>query len=91
MEVGVLVYLQDRLAGFDDLFQQFLPRRTVGDSVLPLKGYSSKSLGREDDYVDAHFGREYRSRKFRRHPALEVATRAFLLPIDYDPPTEGTP
>ena len=86
-----MAHLQDRLAGFDDLFQQLPRRRTAGDPLLPLKGYSSKSLVREDGYVDAHFGREYRSRKFRRHPALEAATRAFLLLFHYDPPTGGTP
>ena len=72
-------HLQDRLPGFDDVFQQLHRRRTAGDPILPLTNYSSRSLGREDDYVDAYFGREYSSKRFRHRPAREVATRAFQL------------
>ena len=40
------------------------------------KGYSSKSLGREDDYIDAYFGREDDHKEVKHQPALEVVTRA---------------
>ena len=70
-------HLQDRLPDFDDIFQQLHRRRTAGDPALPLKGYGGK--GREDDYVDDYFGREYDHNSVKHRPALEVVTRAFQL------------
>ncbi len=70
-------HLQDRLPDFDDLFQQLHRRRTAGDPVLPLTHYGGK--GREDDYVDDYFGREYDHNSVKHRPALEVVTRAFQM------------
>ena len=60
--------------------------------MLPLTHYGGK--GREDDYVDDYFGREYDHNSVKHRPALEVVTRAFQVlfhrfdgpdgPIDLD-------
>ena len=70
-------HLQDRLPGFDDIFQQLHRRRTAGDPALPLRNYGGR--GREDDYVDDYFGREYDHNSVKHRPVLEVVTRAFQL------------
>ena len=70
-------HLQDRLPGFDDIFQQLHRRRTAGDPVLSLTNYGGR--GREDNYVDDYFGREYDHNSVKHRPAIEVVTRAFQL------------
>ena len=57
-----------------------------------MRNYGGR--GREDDYVDDYFGREYDHNAVKHRPALEVVTRAFQLlfhrfdgpngPIDID-------
>ena len=65
-------HLQHTMPALDDLFGQLHRARTAGDPVRPLKGYEGDT-GREDQYIDAYFGKEYDGKP------LEVITRTMQL------------
>ncbi|MBC6406279.1 MAG: hypothetical protein GDA41_11280, partial [Rhodospirillales bacterium] len=73
-------HLQYTLPGIDRLFQTLHRRRTTKpdgtrDPILPFTEYA-RGEGREDQYVDEYFGREYPGLEYS---ALEVMTCAFQM------------
>ena len=73
-------HLQYTLPGIDRLFQTLHRRRTTKpdgtrDPILPFTEYA-RGEGREDQYVDEYFGREYPGTEYS---ALEVMTCAFQM------------
>ena len=77
--------LQHALPDLDDYFQELHGRRTTGDPLKRLADLTGNrrygpEQAREDGYIDAYFGKEY---KFPagyyngRHGALEVMTMSF--------------
>jgi hypothetical protein len=70
--------VQSALPMLDDLFQSLHRRRTAKEKpkrlmdIYPRYRYGPDELAKEDHYVDAYFGKEYRAAR----PALEVMTMA---------------
>ncbi|MBC6405355.1 MAG: hypothetical protein GDA41_06465, partial [Rhodospirillales bacterium] len=92
-------HLQYVMPDIDRLFQQLHRRRTTRpdgtrDPIAGLAPYPS--TGREDQYADEYFGKEYGSAILERlgydpdWPAVEVMTRAFQLLFHKLPDYEGT-
>lgn len=66
-------HLQATMPALDELFQALHQRRTRGEPVIDLPGYSGHR-GRKDQYIDEYFGAEYAGYPA---PAIEVITRAY--------------
>ena len=78
--------LQKTVPGLDDIFQELHRRRVANDPVRRIRDvgpryahYGPDELTREDHYVDAYQGREYKVDHGRAQPggAHEVLTMAF--------------
>ena len=72
-------HFQDALPELDRQFRRLHVRRTTRpdgtrDPIEPLTGYTG--VGREDQYIDAYFGREYSDPVWPEGP-LEVMTRTY--------------
>ena len=73
-------HLQVTVPGLQARWLEYHRRRTTGpdgvrEKILPLKGYEHvNAYGREDEYRDPYYGREY---GFEDGEGLEVMTRAY--------------
>ncbi len=82
--------VQSALPDLDKLFQDLHRRRTAGDSLKRLKNiypqfnYRNDELTREDNYINAYFGKEYNG------SAKEVMTMAIESVMSRDSPLNGS-
>ena len=67
-------HLQHAMPGLNDLFRDLHKARTRGDPILQLRDYEPGVVGREDQYIDPYFGREYGD-----YGPLEVITRSYQI------------
>ena len=55
-------HLQAAMPALDDLFRRRHEAKTAGDPIIQIMGYPTGVVGREGQYIDGYFGREYPGR-----------------------------